>query len=281
VFGRVRPQQKQAMVQALQSRGHVVAMTGDGVNDVLALKDADLGIAMGSGSDATRSVADLVLTDSSFAALPVVLGEGRKVINNVERVSNLFITKTSYAVLLTLVVGVASTPFPLLPRQLTLISTFSIGVPGVFLALAPETDLVRPGFLRRVLSFAVPAGLAAGTATFVTYRLALDRTDLSLVEARTVATVTLLGIGLVVLTVTSRPLRAWKVALVIGMAVSYVVVFVVPFLREFFELVLFASTVWWYAALVVACAGSVIVAIPSIVRSIEAHVGDARGAPVQ
>ncbi len=220
VFGRVKPQQKQAMVKALQSRGHTVAMTGDGVNDVLALKDADLGISMGSGSEATKAVADLVLTDNAFSSLPVVVNEGRKVINNVERVSNLFITKAAYAVLLTVAVGLMNEPFPFLPRHLTLIGTFSIGIPGFFLALAPEVDLIRPGFLRRVLWFSVPAGVVAGSSTLVAYEAALDISDIDLDQARTLATVTLLGLGLVVLAVASRPraggrpcsLRAWASA---------------------------------------------------------------------
>ncbi len=227
VFGRVAPRQKQAMVRALQSRGHVVAMTGDGVNDVLALKDADLGIAMGSGSAATRAVADLVLTDDSFSSLPIVVDAGRKVINNVERVANLFVTKAVYAVLLTLLIGVVDSPFPFLPRQLTLIGTFSIGVPGFFLALAPEVERVRDGFMRRVLRFSVPAGLLAGAATFAAYQLARATTDITLAEARTLTTLTLLGLGLVVLAVTSRPMQAWKLALVVAMAAGYGVISVV------------------------------------------------------
>lgn len=259
VFGRVKPQQKQAMVRALQSRGHVVAMTGDGVNDVLALKDADLGISMGSGSEATRAVADLVLTDNAFSSLPTVVNEGRKVINNVERVSNLFVTKAAYAVLLTVAVSVLNSPFPFLPRQLTLIGTFSIGVPGFFLALAPEVDLVRPGFLRRVLKFSIPAGVVAGTATLLAYEAALHLRDVDLDEARTLATITLLAIGLVVLAVTSRPLRPWKLGLVLAMGLGYAVVLVVPWLRGYFELELFWDAAWWYSlAAVIAGAVGVI-----------------------
>ena len=265
VFGRVKPQQKQAMVRALQSRRHVVAMTGDGVNDVLALKDADLGISMGSGSEATKAVADLVLTDNAFSSLPVVVDEGRKVINNVERVSNLFVTKAAYAVLLTVAVGLMRQPFPFLPRHLTLIGTFSIGIPGFFLALAPEVDLVRPGFLRRVLWFSVPAGVVAGTATLLAYEAALEISELPLAEARTLATLTLLAIGLVVLAVTSRPVRSWKLALVVGMGLGYAGVMVVPFLRHFFELELFWSSAWWFSAAAVAAAGAVIVSLPRLI----------------
>ena len=267
VFGRVAPRQKQAMVRALQHRNHVVAMTGDGVNDVLALKEADLGISMGSGSEATRSVADLVLTDDSFSSLPVVVGEGRKVINNVERVSNLFVTKAAYAVLLTFAVGLIGSPFPFLPRQLTLIGTFSIGIPGVFLALAPETDLVRPGFLRRVLWFSVPAGIAAGSATLAAFEASQRITDLDLDEARTLATVTLMSIGLVVLAVSSRPLRLWKIGLVASMAAAFAVTFMVPWLRDYFELDLFVSSAWGFAIAAVVIAGTFIILIPFLFHS--------------
>ena len=262
VFGRVKPQQKQAMVRALQSRGHVVAMTGDGVNDVLALKDADLGISMGSGSQATKAVADLVLTDNAFSSLPTVVNEGRKVINNVERVSNLFVTKAAYAVLLTFAVGLLDSPFPFLPRQLTLIGTFSIGVPGFFLALAPEVDLIRPGFLRRVLRFSIPAGVIAGGATLAAYEAALHLADIDLAEARTLATVTLLAIGLVVLAVASRPFRLWKLGLVAAMGLGYVVVFLVPFLRNYFLLEVFWDAAWWYSLAAVCVAGALIASIP-------------------
>ena len=267
VFGRVAPQQKQAMVNALQSRGHVVAMTGDGVNDVLALKDADLGISMGSGSEATKAVADLVLTDNAFSSLPAVVNEGRKVINNVERVSKLFLTKTAYAILLTFAVGILDIPFPFIPRQLTLIGTFSIGVPGFFLALAPEADLIRPGFLRRVLWFTAPAGIAIGSATLAAYEASLEITNLPVEQARTLATVTLLALGLVVLAVTSRPLRPWKVGLVGLMGLSYAVVFAVPLLRDFFKLEPFWSTAWWYSVAAVLGAGVMVIAIPRLTRA--------------
>jgi len=262
VFGRVTPQQKQAMVRALQSRGHVVAMTGDGVNDVLALKEADLGISMGSGSEATKAVADLVLADNKFSSLPTVVNEGRKVINNVERVSNLFVTKAAYAVVFTLATAIIGSSFPFLPRQLTLVGTFSIGIPGFFLALAPEVDLIRPGFLERVLRFSIPAGVAAGLATLGAYEAAMRIDDLPLAEARTLATVTLLLIGLVVLAVASRPLRPWKMLLVGAMAVSYGVVFLVPFLRNYFQLETYWGPSWIFSAVAVAVAGTVIVSIP-------------------
>ena len=244
VFGRVDPHQKRAMVHALQSRGRTVAMTGDGVNDVLALKDADMGIAMGTGSSAARAVAQLVLLDNRFATLPRVLAEGRRVINNIERVANLFITKAAYAVLLTVLIGVAGSPFPFLPRHLTLIGTFSVGVPGFFLALAPNHRLVKPGFLRRVLRFSLPAGTVAATATFALYEVVRRLDGISLDEARTSATMTLLGIGLVILLLISRPLRPWKVGLAASMAASYGVAMAWPMLREFFQLDVPSLAAW-------------------------------------
>ena len=237
VFGRVTPHQKRAMVGALQSRGHVVAMTGDGVNDVLALKDADMGIAMGAGSSSTRAVAQLVLLDNKFSTLPRVLAEGRRVINNIERVSNLFITKATYAVVLTILVAIAGVPFPFLPRQLTLIGTFSTGVPGFFLALSPNTNLVRPGFLPRVLRFSLPAGLIAGITAFIVYLMVPRGTDLELAEARTATTITLLCLGLVILVLISRPLAVWKVGLALFMAACYTAIMAWPYARESFELV--------------------------------------------
>ena len=267
VFGRVTPHQKRAMVGALQAGGRTVAMTGDGVNDVLALKDADMGIAMGSGSAASRAVAELVILDDSFATLPRVVDEGRKVINNVERVSNLFIAKAAYALLITAAIGIMGVSFPFLPRHLTLIGTFSIGVPGIFLALAPSTELVRPGFLRRVLRFSVPAGAVAAACTLVVYEVARRATETTLIEARTVATMTLLGLGLVILVVTSRPLRPWKIVLAGVMALLYVVVMAASGLRDYFELDLPAAWLWGPVCAAVVVGGAAIAALPRFVHS--------------
>ena len=255
VFGRVDPHQKRAMVHALQSRGHTVAMTGDGVNDVLALKDADMGIAMGTGSSAARAVAQLVLLDNRFATLPRVLAEGRRVINNIERVANLFITKAAYAVLLTVLIGLAGSPFPFLPRHLTLIGTFSVGVPGFFLALAPNHRLVRPGFLGRVLRFSLPAGAVAGAVTFALYEIVRRLDGVSLDESRTSATMTLLGIGLAILLLISRPLRPWKVGLAAAMAASYGAAMAWPLLREFFQLDIPSLAAWLWVLGAVAVGG--------------------------
>ncbi len=170
-------------------------MTGDGVNDALALKDADIGIAMGSGAPATRAVAQVVLLDGQFAAMPGVVAEGRRVIANVERVANLFVTKTVYAMLLALAVGIARWPYPFLPRHLTIISSLTIGIPAFFLALGPSSRRYVPGFVRRVLRFAGRSGLVAFVATFVVYAYAREIDGVSLEEARTAAAIALLASG--------------------------------------------------------------------------------------
>ena len=170
---------------------------------------------------ASRAVAQLVLLDNQFKILPRVLKEGRRVINNIERVSNLFITKATYAVLLTALVGILGVPFPFRPKQLTLIGTFSIGLPGFFLALAADSSLVKPGFLKRVLRYSIPAGISAAIATFVCYEI-VRRSDVLLIEARTAATATLLCLGLGILVVVSRPIKPWKLLLAIFMGLSYV-----------------------------------------------------------
>jgi magnesium-transporting ATPase (P-type) len=211
-------------------------MTGDGVNDVLALKDADIGIAMGSGSSATRAVAQLVLLDSTFDPLPSVVAEGRRVLGNIERTSNLYVTKTVYAMLLSLGVGVVGLPFPFLPRHLTLVGALTIGIPSFFLALAPNEERARPGFLRRVLRFTIPAGTLAATATFLAYVLARDETGVTLAEARTTASMVLLWIGFLVLSVIAAPLTRWRLALVWAMPALFAFVVAAPSTRRFFAL---------------------------------------------
>ena len=235
VFGRVTPQQKQAMVTALQARGHTVAMTGDGVNDVLALKLADIGIAMGSGAAATRAVAELVLLDSRFATLPGVVAEGRRVTANIERVANLFITKTVWATLLAVAVGVTLRPYPFLPRHLTIIDTLAIGIPSFFLALAPNTRRYLPGFTGRVLRFAIPAGTIIAAAAFAAYTLARAH-GLPLVQQRTAATLVTLTLSLCVLVLLAIPLTWRRIMLVAAAAAGFVLLFPVPAVRRFYEL---------------------------------------------
>jgi cation-transporting ATPase E len=236
VFGRVTPQQKRAIVGALQSKGHVVAMTGDGVNDALALKDADIGVAMGSGAAATRAVAQLVLLDGRFAVMPGVVAEGRRVIANIERSANLFVTKTVYATLIAIAVVIAGWRYPFLPRHLTIISTFTIGIPGFFLAIAPNTRRYIPGFLERVLRFTVPAGIVAATAALVSYGIARYGHEVSVVESRTTATLVLVAVGLWVLVLQARPFNWWKTLLVGSMIGAVALIMVIPWLRDFYAL---------------------------------------------
>ncbi len=234
VFGRVTPQQKRAMVGALQSKDHVVAMTGDGVNDALALKDADIGVAMGSGAAATRAVAQLVLLDSQFATMPGVVAEGRRVIANIERSANLFVTKTVYATLLAIAVVIAGWQYPYLPRHLTIISVFTIGIPGFFLALAPNPRRYLPGFVVRVLRFCIPAGIVAASAALVTYGIARYGNDLVIRESRTTAALVLIAVGLWVLVIQARPFNWWKTVLVGAMVGGVALILAIPALADFY-----------------------------------------------
>jgi len=235
VVGRVSPHQKESMVRALQARGHTVAMTGDGVNDVLALKLADIGVAMGTGAPATKAVAELVLLDDRFATLPGVVAEGRRVTANIERVANLFITKTVWATLLAIAAGAALLPYPFLPRQLTVIDTLAIGVPSFFLALAPNRRRHVPGFAGRVLRFAIPAGLIIAAATFSAYAHAEAR-GLPLTQQRTAATLVTLVLSLCVLALLAIPLTWRRIALVAAALAGFVLLFPVPAVRTFYKL---------------------------------------------
>lgn len=236
VFGRVTPDQKKRMVIALQSRGHTVAMTGDGVNDALAIKTADMGIAMNSGSAATKAVARIVLLDGRFSHLPDVVAEGRQVIANIERVSMLFLTKTVYATLLAVLFGILVLEFPFLPRQLSITDGLTIGIPAFFLALMPNAQRYIPGFLRRSLSFAIPAGIVVA-ATITTYTLLERSQGIGIDEVRTGATIVLAVVGIWILGVLARPLNRYKGAVVGAMFVALIVIFTVPLARAFFLLV--------------------------------------------
>ncbi len=235
VFGRVTPDQKKRMVTALQSRGHVVAMTGDGVNDALAIKTADIGIAMNSGAAATKAVARLVLLDGRFSHLPSVVAEGRRVIANIERVSMLFLTKTVYATGLAVLFGALVMEFPFLPRQLSITDGLTIGIPAFFLALLPNAQRYVPGFLRRSLSFAIPAGIVIAVALTVYTRLAMDL-GLSVEQLRTGATVILAIVAIWVLTVLSRPVTRVKVLVIGAMFIALTAIFTLPPLGQFFQL---------------------------------------------
>jgi magnesium-transporting ATPase (P-type) len=236
IFGRLSPEQKRSVIRALHAAGHTVAMVGDGVNDVLALKEADIGIAMGRGSAAARAVAACVLVDGAFGGVPAMLAEGRRVIGNVERLASLFFTKTVYAFLLAVSVSWAMLPFPFLPRQLTLISAFTIGIPSVYLALAPNFEPSRSGFMKRVMRFAVPAGVVAAAATFAAYTLAVQESNVSISEERTVATVVIAAIGLWILARLARPLTKGRRGLLVAMVAGLATMLVLPPVRELFDL---------------------------------------------
>ncbi|MEO9181587.1 MAG: HAD-IC family P-type ATPase, partial [Acidimicrobiales bacterium] len=236
VFGRVQPTQKRDIVTALQAIGRVVAMTGDGINDIPALKAADLGIAMGSGSAATRAVGQVVLMDSSFASVPQLLDEGRRVIANVQRVAALFVTKTVYATVFAVVVGVTAFPYPFFPRHLTIVSVLTIGVPGFFLALAPGAPRAERHFVDRVLRFAVPTGVVTAAATLLAYVLARGPLGASDAQARTTATFMLLSLGLVVVIFVARPLTPLRYLLVAAMALLGVLVWAIQLSRRVFAL---------------------------------------------
>ena len=263
VLGRVTPEQKRAFVRALRRRGRTVAMTGDGVNDALALKDADLGIAMGNGAPATRAVARLVLLSGEFSALPGVVAEGRRVMANTERIASLFLSKTVYASLIAVVVALTAISYPFLPRQLTIVSSLTIGIPAFVLALAPNRRRYRSGFLRRVLVLSVPAGLVAGACTLAA-RTWLAAVGAAEGQVTTGATLVLVACGLALLTLTARPLWGWRLGLIVLMgAIAVTGVLVAP-VRAFFLLEWPAPTTW----LVVAVMTGVVVALMHLVGSL-------------
>lgn len=233
VFGRVTPYQKKKFVNILQKHGSTVAMTGDGVNDVLALKEADCGIAMASGSDATKAVAQLVLLDSNFSALPEVVAEGRKMINNLERCANLYLTKTIYSITLALIFALILKPYPVMPIQLSLVGSVAIGIPSFFLALGPNTELVKKGFLKRVLENTIPNGLVV-TASVLSIFLVSLIAGLTLEESRTLATFVLGGVSLMILFRVSKPLNLYKIILVVAMFGLFILGFIVPIARMVF-----------------------------------------------
>lgn len=246
VFGRVTPEQKRAMVQALQADGHCVAMTGDGVNDALALKDADLGIAMGNGAQATKAVAQLVLVDSKFSVLPGVVAEGRRIIANMERVSALFLAKTVYAAVIVFACAILALQYPFLPRHFTYIDAFTIGIPAFFLALAPNSRRYVPGFLKRTLALAVPAGVILSAAALGAYLLIGS----GRVEGQTGATLALMIGAVFLLSVTARPFVPWRVALLAAMIAASVLGVLIPFTRHFFALEWPSATQW---GIIIAC----------------------------
>jgi cation-transporting P-type ATPase E len=241
VFGRVTPDQKRHIMAALQSQGRVVAMIGDGVNDALALKHADLGIAMGSGASATKAVANVILLDGQFAALPGIVDEGRKVIANIERLSRLFLTKTVWAMILAVVFGLTLAAYPFEPRQLSAVDFFTIGIPAFLLALLPNAKRYLPGFLERSLWFVAPTGMVTAAAVLTLDSIIRLNGSWSETESHTGISL-LLGItGLWVLALLALPLDRNRIAIVAGMVAAAIGVFLIPPIASFFGFTLLSA----------------------------------------
>ncbi len=257
VLGRVLPHQKKAIVQALHTQGHVVAMTGDGVNDTLALKEADLGVAMGNAAPAAKAVAQVVLVDSRFSHLPDVVARGRQVMANMERVAGLFLVKTVYSALISAGVVLLALHFPYLPRHITYIGSLTIGIPAFLLALAPNTRRYIPGFLKRVVRFAVPSGFAIAASVLATAVIAprvlgLNLDDVvannliasrfivsnvqALATTRSICSVIVFVLGILVLASVAKPLRSWRGIMVALFAAAGVAGAFIPFTAKFFEI---------------------------------------------
>ena len=286
VLGRVLPDQKKAIVQALHVQGHVVAMTGDGVNDALAIKEADLGIAMGNAAPATKAVAQVVLVDSKFSHLPDVVARGRQVMANMERVASLFLVKTVYSALISLGVVLTQIPYPYLPRHITYIGALTIGVPAFILALAPNTRRYIPGFLKRVVHFALPGGVAVAISVLLAaWTLPgimgwnIETADADLMSLRATCAIILFMLGIFVLGRVAQPLNGWRGLLVLCFAAAGVIGAFIPFVRNFFALVI--PTGQMLIATLIALAGSVAVfflclLIVPLCWRIIAHVGTTR-----
>jgi len=260
IFCRIKPEQKKALVGALVASGRYVAMIGDGVNDVPALKRARMAVAMGSGTQVTKGVADVVLLEDQFERLPEAVGEGRKIARNIHRLGRLYLTKTVYAATLILLVAVPGFVFPFLPRHLTVAALLTIGIPSFALALLPsEGPLYRGRLLRALAAFAVPAGVATALASIVSFFLVDTVAGGTLAEGRTAATSTLIALGLAFILLLERgpgrehiAIQSNMLGMVMALGGAYAGILALPFLREFFDLVLLGPGEWFLVFLSVA-----------------------------
>lgn len=269
VFGRVSPEKKQEMVEAFHNHGRTVAMTGDGVNDVLALKKADIGVAMGSGSPATRSVAQLVLLNDKFSSMPHMIAEGRRVIGNIERVAHLFLTKTVYSVVLAMVVAIAGVTFPFQPIHVTITGWFTIGIPSFVLSLAPNTERPKEGFVKRVLSMAVPSGVIVGLGSVAFWLTIYPGDGGSTADTRPAGTAVLLALIIMtlwVLAIVARPMNWWKILLWVGCVTGYVVLFLTPAIRDVVMLDISNHRLMLLGAIVGLCGAGLIEVVNKISR---------------
>jgi magnesium-transporting ATPase (P-type) len=260
IFCRIKPEQKKALIAALVDAGRYVAMIGDGVNDVPALKQARMAVAMGSGAQVTKGVADVVLLKDQFARLPQAVGEGRRIARNIHRLGRLYLTKTVYAATLILLVAVPGFAFPFLPRHLTLAAFLTIGIPSFVLALAPsDGPLYRGRLLRALSAFAVPAGVATALGSILSFFLVDTVFGGSLDAGRTAATTTLIVLGLSFVLLLERgpgrehiAIQSYMLALVAGLGALYALILAAAPVRDFFEMTLLDATQWFLALLAAA-----------------------------
>ncbi len=260
IFCRIKPEQKKALVGALVGAGRYVAMIGDGVNDVPALKRARMAVAMGSGAQVTKGVADVVLLKDEFSRLPEAVGEGRRIARNIHRLGRLYLTKTVYAAALILLVAVPGFAFPFLPRHLTLAALLTIGIPSFVLALAPsDGPLYRGHLLRSLAAFAVPAGLATALGSILSFFLVDTVAGASLDAGRTAATTTLIVLGLAFVLLLERgpgrehiAIQSYMLAMVAGLGALYALILAAAPVRDFFQMTLLNSTQWFLAMLAAA-----------------------------
>ncbi len=260
IFCRIKPEQKKALVAALVDSGRYVAMIGDGVNDVPALKQARMAVAMGSGTQVTKGVADVVLLKDQFSRLPEAVGEGRRIARNIHRLGRLYLTKTVYAAALILLVGVPGFAFPFLPRHLTLAAFLTIGVPSFVLALMPsDGPLYRGRLLRALAAFAVPAGLATALASILSFFLVDTVFGGSLEAGRTAATTTLIVLGLCFVLLLERgpgrehiAIQSYMLAMVAGLGALFAGILALAPARDFFEMEMLTAAEWFLALLTAA-----------------------------
>jgi len=268
VFCRIKPEQKKALVGALAASGRYAAMIGDGVNDVPALKQARMAVAMGSGAQVTKGVADVVLLEDEFARLPQAVGEGRRIARNIHRLGRLYLTKSVYAAALILLVAVPGFAFPFLPRHLTLAVLLTIGIPSFVLALAPsDGPLYRGRLLRALAAFAVPAGVAMALGSILSFFLVDTVFGGSLEDGRTAATTTLIVLGLSFVLLLERgpgrehiAIQSYMLALVAGLGALFALILAAAPVRDFFEMALLDAT-QWFLALLSAAAGLTIASV--------------------
>jgi cation-transporting P-type ATPase E len=286
IFCRITPEQKKSLVGALADRGRFTAMIGDGVNDVPALKRARLAVAMGSGSQITKGVGDIVLLKDQFSMLPRAVAEGRRIARNIHRLGRLYLTKSVYAAVLITVTAIFGFTFPFLPRHLTVAALLTIGIPSFVLALAPsEGPLYRGRLLRALAAFAVPAGVAMAAACLLSFFLVDNVFGGSLEEGRTAATTTLIVLGLCFILLLERgpgrehiTIQSYMLAMIAGLGALFALILAAAPVRDFFELVLLTSA-QWFLALASVAAGLVLAALAWRLPQIQQLEVDGGGEP--